>query len=358
MFGSVQVNKRNGEVEFLRFVMALIIFAYHFNVPRFTGKPILSTGALAVEFFLFVSGFLMVKSMLKAKENSTSEDFNTVTWLYLKRKLNSIFPEVAVSGILAILCVSICSELPFFSKFIMGINTCINEIFLLKFSGIHPDCGYNDPAWYLSSLLMALAILFPLFFRWGSRPIFLIAALAGIGLIEYFLHTIIVAGFSYFANLRVLSEVCLGAFAYYAHLKIKDIKWTPFARAGVCLFKWGIFATMLLFIIIPLFQFNGIYLILTWIYIVIIFSRISTDSLFFDKPIFYFLGKFSLPFYLGHSYVIRLCRESESWLTLPVAMKFSICFFLALCSAAVIMVLASLWRKYAGTVLALFIQQE
>lgn len=358
MSGANGINKRNGEVEFLRFVMALIIFAYHFNIPQFTGKPILYTGALAVEFFLFVSGFLMVQSMLKMKEKSSSVNIGTHTWLFLGRKLKAIFPELAVSGILAILCMSFCSEQPLFVKISTSINTCINEIFLLKFSGIHPYLGYSNHVWYLSSLMMALAILFPLFFKGQGQPFLLVAALVGIGILQQFNHSIIASGFSWFANLRVLSEVCLGAFAYYAYQKIKDNRWTPLARISCFFLKWGIFIALLICMIIPTYPYNGIFLVLLWLYVILLFSRISSDSQLFDKSAFYFLGKLSLPFYLGHYYVIDLCRESSSWLSLPFAMKFAVCFLLSLCSALIIMALAKQWRQHAAKAVALFVQQR
>ena len=58
--GITMSAKRNGKIEFLRFLFSLIIVVHHSRM--FLGdeiSPFLG-GSLAVEFFFFVSGYLMM----------------------------------------------------------------------------------------------------------------------------------------------------------------------------------------------------------------------------------------------------------------------------------------------------------
>lgn len=56
------MKKRNGEIDFLKFVFAIIIAGYHasifYNSESYTLWP---TGYIGVEFYFIVAGFLLAK---------------------------------------------------------------------------------------------------------------------------------------------------------------------------------------------------------------------------------------------------------------------------------------------------------
>ena len=52
-------SKRNGKIELMRFVFAIVIACFHLNMGIF------SSGMLAVEFFFIVTGYLLAKSLSK-----------------------------------------------------------------------------------------------------------------------------------------------------------------------------------------------------------------------------------------------------------------------------------------------------
>lgn len=93
------VKKRNGAIDFWRFVFAVILVIHHshmieINLIRPEEETIFpfQVGSLAVEFFLLTSGFLFAKSMNKNPANSSLSWKGT--WTFMKGKLMSFIPHI------------------------------------------------------------------------------------------------------------------------------------------------------------------------------------------------------------------------------------------------------------------------
>ena len=86
-------QKRNGAIDFWKFVFCMIIAIYH---GRYMGGSVpyalfKDGGYLAVEFFFLVSGFLMAKSAKRAEETSRLQ-LGTETAQFIWHKAKIILP--------------------------------------------------------------------------------------------------------------------------------------------------------------------------------------------------------------------------------------------------------------------------
>lgn len=73
--GKIEMKKRSGKIDFLKFVFSIVIVLIHANdyILEGTGIVILPTGYLAVEFFFVISSYMMAVSF--EKHEKTTYDF-------------------------------------------------------------------------------------------------------------------------------------------------------------------------------------------------------------------------------------------------------------------------------------------
>ena len=92
-------SRKNGRVEFLRFIFALAILFFHIH-KRFAGDDVIelgntglnffARGYIGVEFFFLVSGYLLAASA-EAKREVSTDSIGTETALMMKKKFWNIF---------------------------------------------------------------------------------------------------------------------------------------------------------------------------------------------------------------------------------------------------------------------------
>lgn len=153
-------TQRNAELEFLRFVAALAVFLHHMSYC--------SAGARAVPFFFLLSGYFMAKSLAYAPNVSskTGSGKGTTLCQFTRRKIRVFYPELIVSVFLAF-CVAVARIVANHEFDILPdllVSTLVNDVGMLKMSGIlDPIAGVCPPDWYLSSMLIGMLLLFPIF---------------------------------------------------------------------------------------------------------------------------------------------------------------------------------------------------
>ena len=186
---------KNGSVELLRFLFTSVIILFHINLDLWDqgkvaavagGVPIafFHHGNLGVEFFFLVTGFLMAKSVWKdtardrgcvsapchesarnmgqglpLRENPVPDDLRRLpgrTLRFLSHKINALFPYYLPACLMTPLV-----------RFLTGRKLDavyflrrIPSLFFLQRLGLgRPIIGCT---WYLSSMLIALTIAYPL----------------------------------------------------------------------------------------------------------------------------------------------------------------------------------------------------
>lgn len=341
-------NKRIGEMELWRFIFSIIIVFHHSRMLVGNENALFFTGSYAVEFFFILSGYLLMQSIDRMK--STTGSIGKDTFLFIKKKYCSLCPDLFISWILgAIVTIGACGyTFKEAGRFLMG---GIWEMGLLHMGGLNPQ-GLNSAVWYLSSMLIAMAILYPILRKYkdGGRLVF--APLAAVLIFGYLFAefgSLRVpfgwTGLTFRGNLRGFADLCLGVVCYQATQKFATLPLNNFAKALLTVAKYGCFAVLIAYMYGPTSHITEFFLLpVIMLAILLTFSRQTLGQEFFNNKFVTFLGKFSLPLYLSHYYWVKILKL---WLpdTLNAGAKTAIYLAVAIGSGALVMGLSFLWKK-------------
>ena len=155
-------KKRNGKIDFLKFLFAIIVLIHHTRYVVGDENSLFLGGSLAVEFYFLVSGYLMMAGIQKMKERPVS--LGAETGAFLLKKYKSFCPEIIISYIFAFAVTYIGGKTGFFKL----LATSFSDVLLLGMTGLRIK-PVNGAIWYLSSMLLAMAILYPLVRKFGKN---------------------------------------------------------------------------------------------------------------------------------------------------------------------------------------------
>lgn len=294
----VGINQRAAEIEFLRFVFAVLVVLSHSVILLAEGMKVFIHGALAVEFFFMLSGYLMMASLQKNAARPAEVHH------FIFRKIKAFWPEMLVAVMLAIGVYRYCGA-PAVEVVKQSYNTFLSSLLLLKMTGITPDkWDWNGPTWYLSSMVIGMCITYPLLKRWGTHAVLLLFALILCGFLLQCNGVLANAyqwtGITYAGNLRAVAELLLGAFAWQGAQWLRNRTLGVKVRALLALAKWLGVVFVLFISHVAWYTWDGACLVALWCVIVIAFSGQSLDRGLFQNRFCLFLGAFSLPLYLSH----------------------------------------------------------
>ena len=211
--------KRNGEIDLLRFVFAILILLFHFHLSF--DYEHFEYGYSVVAFFFVLSGFLMAKHVYD-HENAPANAIPNETWSYLFKKIKSFyiyyFSAVLLQFVVltvlikktggASLIKNLLRSIPTFSLSFMALN--YNKITL-----------YVGNTWYLSALLIACLILYPILLKnkeAATKLFFPLISLFSLGYLYGNYKTVTYwdgfTGFTYGGILEAVAEIALGASLY------------------------------------------------------------------------------------------------------------------------------------------------
>ena len=148
-------SDRNHYVDFAKLIFAFMIVEFH------TTQRVFPNGRIAVEGFFMLSGFLMMRSLSRTREFRPRGDS---LLRFLSRKWQGIIIYILPAAVIG-------SFLMYDSTVLSAIKRLHNLLFvlvplsILGFTGINP-LGIS---WYISSMFVSMAILYPLVRRFGER---------------------------------------------------------------------------------------------------------------------------------------------------------------------------------------------
>lgn len=334
---------KNGEVEFLRFFFAIMVFLSHVSV--------LPYGGIAVDFFFILTGCLTMASIVKRKRIGQT---SLSCFEFLKRKIGIFYAEAILAALLSILVYAISNpSSDFYTKAIVTIS---NNVLLIKMSGILPyPSDFNGATWFLSSLIIGLLVVYPLLCRYGSHPLLLAL---GIVISGYLCsdHGSLTGvydwlGFTYEGNLRAIGGLLLGGFAYSSAMKLRAYSLSKIIRTSLPLLLMASLMGVIFISYLPHTEYHGYSLCANFAIVVIAFSGQSVAHKIFCCKAVLILGALSLPFYLSHR-AITVCYPSLlSALQISSSFKIVLCLLLSFLAAFTVQRLSSLIRKYGITLL-------
>lgn len=150
--------KRNGYIDFIKFIFALIVMDFHMVTGIFPG------GRMVVEGFFMITGFLMMKSLERQQASEDGIGISTVKFVW--RKYKSLFYYLLPSAVLALAVVS--------ATYGYGREEILEKSGLLFFE-IFPANAFGfvgaypiGISWYLSAMFVSIIILYPICKRFGK----------------------------------------------------------------------------------------------------------------------------------------------------------------------------------------------
>ena len=343
---------RNGLIELLRFVFAACIVCTHARF--FTDDFPFKGGWHSVEFFFVVTGYLMARSIEKKKQQTPEPDNLAVeTTDFIIRKVKGFAPEFIVAWIIGFVFCIIVDGNTGFPANILSFADGFLEIFLIKMTGVMNTYSVNGATWYLSAMLIGLIIIYPLVRRYTDIMVRIVLPLLTLFILGYFFRqgamggSMTWYGFVYKGTLRGFCGISLGVICYHAFSPLKNKQLTLFSGILVTFMTMGIVVTFLYYMnAMEKSQRSYLALFCLVFAIGLIFSNKGHGQKIFNNRLCYFLGKFSLPLYLSHYfYATRMNQYAPEGLTNTE--KLLLYYSLAVVTAAVVMGIASLYRRNA-----------
>lgn len=159
---------RNGYIDIVKFLFAIIVTEFHLNTGLFPG------GRIAVEGFFFISGFFMMQNINRNKYPEDSLGVSTVK--FMVGKFKTLFPYLLPAALFAFSIDNYIYQRTFLESI---------KLFPLLLFDIFPLCeaGFQGVyvvgiSWYLAAMFLSLAILYPLCKKFGSNFVLTVCPIA------------------------------------------------------------------------------------------------------------------------------------------------------------------------------------
>lgn len=224
--------KRMTSIEFLRIYAALSIAFLHFDQFLGTKNPLSSKAYIWVEFFLMVTGFFMMKGIL---ENNGDKPLKNPL-AYTLGKAKAIWGIYAFSFFFTFAIREITSGKATLKVVLSELWHFKWEFLMLHMAGFTPNPQFNTdylnpPAWYLSSLLLGVLLVYPLAVRLREKFCTTVAPLFMLAVYCFFMQSyktmdagnqIVLCTMA--GNLRAVAGLCGGALSYHCFTVAKNRK--------------------------------------------------------------------------------------------------------------------------------------
>lgn len=298
--------KRNGEIDFWKFVASFFIVLFH--TRTFYEPDIVPSGfAMAVEFFFIATGYFLAASVYRDQRPFDRHTIGTETVRFMKHKAEGFLYYFLIGFLFSAAvfvyqyglraCLKTESLMNYFFEFTLLSNVTVTPSPVLPVD------------WYLSAMLAALFLIYPLFRR--NKDLFSawIAPILGFGGIGYILS--VYGVFAASADgvfppknvIRAGVSICLGVVCYRlaGALREKKLKLPgklACSAAAMCAVL-GMFASF--FFVKGKSQ--AFVIVFAMVFVTVCMSGHSVFSRFFPAGLCKRLGQFGLALYLSHTAV-------------------------------------------------------
>lgn len=314
---------KNGKIELMRFLFSIMIVFYHgqkhfMNINTDSVHPAFFTrGYIGVEFFFLLTGFLMAKSIYKKRENESNMDLGLETVRYTWRKIKAILPYhfVAFAILFAgkVLLENWTVRISLKKLFDM-----IPGILLIQKVGFNYN-NLNSVEWYISCMIFAVMILYPICRRWYSMFVHVVAPVGGLFLLGYLAHTNGTftgvskwSGIVFFCVLRAIAEIALGCTVFEITQVMIRHSWTKNQKILLTGLEWCCYIFTFVFSASTIEKKYEIYVVFAlMIALAISFSNLSYMNRMFDNRVCMILGAWSLPIYLSQVLALNIVKKLE-----------------------------------------------
>lgn len=297
-------TKRNGNIEWLRFLFALGIVFHH--ISAFYPQVPYIGGYLGVDFFFMISGAFLAKSIRANKnEHETWKQTLSTSKRYIKKRILSIFPYFIFSTLIGYLVQyiasgNVASPLYLFNDF----------AFLIEFGFYAPSA--TGTTWYLSAMFIALFILYPIIRRYYNSYVKYIGLFVSLVIYGALIHIDGYIGhsnqfiFGVFSagTLRAIAGMTMGGVAFELAERLKQLT-NPWIKIFISFVGFVLYLSEFYLMHFDNQQLDQIEIFIIFFAVIITLSGISFFSVLFDNKVSCFLGRFSMVLFMNHFYWAR-----------------------------------------------------
>lgn len=351
-----------GEFDLWKLIAAVVIVVLHSSyLPVQVERTYLQGGSILAELFFLISGFFLAKSALREGPLSSGKDLGKETWRFLRKKAGAIYPYLLFA-----VAVGVVAKTLFYGQGLLhlaknGVRS-LTELSFVRSAGWGKE-WFAPQDWYLSTMLLAMLILYPCIRKWGRGFVRIVCPLIAAFLLGYlyqkFGHFRAPDTFCTFFNkgfLRGLAEISLGCFCYEAAQWVRQFSLTRFARILCALVEYGSLIAIIAYANTEsCWDMDCESLILMAVAVIIMGGGASILSQYWDRAGYMpALGKFSLLLYLNHMYWVWLFKVMGLQMAyVPMLALYVAC---SCVSSLVCWVVVDFLRKRSGQFKALFIK--
>jgi len=328
----MRMKKYNYAIDFWKVIFCYIIVCLHSN--NFINQDIswFKGGAIGVEFFFIVTGILMNQSLEHSHEDTT--------FSFIYKKVLKLFPYVFITSLIIFVEKIYINKWGLSQIITLGIKMFFSELTFTRFFGFSKELwGINGASWYLSVMILAIILLYPLLKlnrKAMSETCFPIISILLIGyLIQTHGTILVIDQYSYFTFdglKRAIAEICFGCTLYSVCNYIKNKNFTHIGVVTLSILElFGYFFTIL-FAWKNYEDISVIILLFLGISICITFSQIGILTIIINKIInTKYLSKFAISLFLSHMEIMEIFRYKKIILEDYNYIKVTV-FYLLICT--------------------------
>lgn len=354
-------RKRNGMLDFMKFVFAVIVVLLHSrNIANTGEKTLFGAGYLGVEFFFIVSGLFMAASTLKLGKESLGKD----TFDFMKRKICGLMPHVYVAWIIAFAAEHIGK---FQIKIIFkDLARSLWELCMVTETGLK---GYkaNAVSWYLSAMLLAMLLIYPLMKKYKDTFFYIMSPLGFLFIMGITCHEFTKLGgphawfgLGYKAMARAIMGILFGCICFKAGYALSKQKLTKLGRIGISVIEICLYFFSILYMYISDgSKYDWFIVVFLGIAITLSYSQAGIVTDYMTHKCFSWLRTYSFSLYLGHGFwshkMSYYFPDMLYYQRLPIFLV--ITFVTALVIMYVSVLLRKLWKEKGDTISKIFVEE-
>ena len=311
------LKARNGKIEFLRFIFCIIVLLYHIAESTIGLKyeildniTFFGKGYFCVEFFFIVSGYLMASTAFKNQENGLQLASDTL--VFMKRKLMSVLSYHLIVFSVTFIGVAVFNSFTV-TDLVRRFIDSLPNLLLIQRSGLY-NVDVLGVEWYISDMLMAMFILYPLCRKYYHNFTKIIAPVISLLIVGYLIkETGKLSGSTAWSVLvsktllRAIAEICAGSVLFEIARSLKKMKFSKADKVLLTILEVGSYLAVIGYIIVPSSRkYDGTFLIFLCVGVCLSFAQVTYGNRLFNNKFCVFLGKMTLPIYLCQSLVRRI----------------------------------------------------
>ena len=401
-------KQHNVTIDFLRFLFSVIVVLHHSRYVLGDGNCYFLGGSLAVEFFFFVSGYLLLVGADKAgRKNGAgyllpdgvdmagrteAADLETKgvgagttgiggeangigaettgicgemtgigseTLHFILHKIRSFLPEFLLAWWIGFVLIGVVRQYGVLD-YLKAFGNDFWELTLVIMSGLFTH-GIDGAMWYLSAMLLGMAILYPLLRTKRDLMTHLVCPLLALFLYGYLCQAeghprdpIVWLGLCYKGLVRAIAGLCTGVVICVAVRRLKRFSPSGLTKTGNALAIGAQLLCLLLTIRYMAEQgpseYDYFYMFLLMVLVLLSFAGFGLESVLGNSQRLHllsaFLGKYSLSLYLGHLYFAQHVNELLPEELYSGKIRMTVYLAAAFANGLLVMGLSALYRRY------------